>query len=153
LRGYHVQYWLRKQALRVLLPASDRYPALNFTPQKRKEKTLAALLAQVEDLSAREPLLMVFEDIPWADPTTRESLDLLIDRVPTLRVLVIITFRPKFTPLWVGRSHVTLLSLNRLPPRQRAEMIARITGGKALPMEIADQIIDRTTACRCSSKS
>jgi predicted ATPase len=106
--------------------------------------TLAALLAQVEDLSAREPLLMVFEDIPWADPTTRESLDLLIDRVPTLRVLVIITLRPEFTPLWLGRSHGTLLSLNRLPPRQRAEMIARITGGKALPMEIADQIIDRT---------
>ena len=59
------------------------------------------------------------------DPTTRELLDLLIDRVPTLRVLVIITFRPEFMPPWIGRSHVTLLSLNRLPPRQRAEMITR----------------------------
>ena len=126
------------------IPTGDRYPALDLTPQKRKEKTLAALVAQVEGLSAREPVLMVFEDVHWSDPTTRESLDLLIDRVSTLRVLVIITFRPEFTPLWIGRPHVTLLSLNRLPPRQRAEMIASVTGGKALPKEIADQIIDRT---------
>ena len=87
---------------------------------------------------------MVFEDVHWSDPTTRELLDLLVDRVPTLRVLVIITFRPEFTPPWVGRPQVTLLSLSRLPPRQRAEMITHVTGGKALPKEIADQIIDRT---------
>ena len=87
---------------------------------------------------------MVFEDIHWSDPSTRELLDLTVDRVSTLRVLVIITFRPEFTPPWVGRPHVALLSLNRLPPRRRAEMIACLTGGKALPKEIADQIIDRT---------
>jgi len=87
---------------------------------------------------------MVFEDIHWSDPTTRESLDLLVDRVPTLRVMVIITFRPEFAPPWVGRPHVTLVSLNRLSPRQRVEMIAHVAGGKALPKEIADQIVDRT---------
>jgi class 3 adenylate cyclase/predicted ATPase len=126
------------------IPTGDRYPPLNLTPQKRKERTLHALLAQVGGLAARQPVLMVFEDIHWSDPTTREALDLLIDRVPVLRVLVIITFRPEFTPPWIGRSHVTLLSLNRLPPRQRAEMIVGVTGGKALPREIADQIIDHT---------
>ena len=87
---------------------------------------------------------MVCEDVHWSDPTTRELLDLLVDRVPTLRVLVIITFRPEFTPPWIGRPHVTMLTLNRLPRRQGAEMIAHVTGGKALPKEIADQIIDRT---------
>jgi len=87
---------------------------------------------------------MVFEDVHWSDPTTRESLDLLVDRMPSLRVLVIVTYRPEFTPPWVGHPQVTLLSLNRLPPRQRGEMIASVTGGKALPKEIADQIIDRT---------
>jgi predicted ATPase len=126
------------------IPTGTRYPALTLTPQKRKEKTLAGLIAQVEGLSAREPVLMVYEDVHWSDPTTRESLDLLLDRVSGLRVLVIITFRPEFNPPWVGRPHVTLLSLSRLPPRQRAEMITRVTGGKALPREIADQIIDRT---------
>jgi class 3 adenylate cyclase len=66
------------------IPTGDRYPPLNLTPQKRKEKTLHAQLAQVEGLAARQPVLMVWEDVHWSDPTTRESLDLLIDRVPTL---------------------------------------------------------------------
>jgi tetratricopeptide (TPR) repeat protein len=86
----------------------------------------------------------VYEDMHWSDPTTRESLDLLIDRVPTLRALAIITFRLEFTPPWVGHPHVTMLNLNRLPPRRRAEMIMQVTGGKALPREIADQIVERT---------
>jgi predicted ATPase len=89
-------------------------------------------------------VLMVWEDVHWSDPTTRESLDLLIDRVATLRVLVIITFRPEFAPPWIGRPQVTMLNLNRLPPRQRSEMIAHVTGGRALPTEIAEQIVDRT---------
>src|SRR6202011_811384 len=121
------------------VPTGDRYPALNLTAQKRKEKTLRAQLTQVEGLAARQPVLMLFEDVHWSDPTTRESLDLLIDRVPTLRVLAIVTFRPEFAPPWIGRPHVTFLSLSRLPPRQRAEMIAHVTGGKALPKKIADQ--------------
>jgi predicted ATPase len=79
-----------------------------------------------------------------SDPTTRESLDLLIDRVPALRVLVIITFRPELAPPWIGRPQVTLLSLSRLPPRQSVEMITHVTGGRELPKEIVDQIVDRT---------
>jgi class 3 adenylate cyclase len=126
------------------IPTGERYPPLDLTPQKRKERTLHAQLAQVEGLAARQPVLMVFEDIHWSDPTTRESLDLFIDRVSTLRVLAILTFRPEFAPPWVGRPHVTLLSLNRLTPRQRVEIITHVTGHKTLPKEIADQIIDRT---------
>jgi predicted ATPase len=126
------------------IPTGDGYPPLNLTPQKRKERTLHAQLVQVEGLATRCPVLMVWEDVHWSDPTTRESLDLLIDRVATLRVLVIITFWPEFIPPWVGRSHVTLVSLRRLARRKRAEMIARVTCGKALPKEIVDQILDRT---------
>jgi hypothetical protein len=126
------------------IPTGGRYPALDLTPQRRKQKTFEALIAQVEGLAARQPVLMMFDDVHWSDPTTRELLDLLIDRVPTLRALVIIAFRPEFTPPWVGPSHVTLLSLSRLAPRQSAEMIIRVTGGKALPKEITEQIIDRT---------
>jgi predicted ATPase len=88
--------------------------------------------------------MILFEDAQWSDPTSLELFDLIIDRVSTLRVLLIVTFRPEFNPPWTGRPHVSLLALNRLPPRQRAEMIAGITGGKALPEEIAAQIIDRT---------
>src|SRR5262249_47106055 len=108
------------------IPTGHPYPALELTPQKRKEKILGALISQVEGLSARQPVLMVFEDVHWSDPTTLESLDLLIDRVPKLRILLIVTFRPEFTPPWLGRPHVTMLNLNRLPLKHRTEMIGYI---------------------------
>ena len=99
------------------IPTGDRYPPLGLTPQKRKEKTLQAQVEQIEGLAARLPVLMIWEDVHWSDPTTRESLDLIIDRVPSLRVFMVITFRPEFTPPWIGRPHVTMLTLNRLPRR------------------------------------
>ena len=126
------------------LPTGERYLPLNLTPQTQKEKTLQALVAQVSGLAARQPLLMLFEDAHWSDPTSLELYDLIIDRVPALRALLIVTYRPEFSPPWIGRPHVTSLGLNRLAPRQRAEMITGVTGGKALPREIADQIADRT---------
>jgi predicted ATPase len=126
------------------LPIGGRYPPLSLTPQKQKEKTLQALVAQVSGLAARQPLLVLFEDAHWSDPTSLELYDLIIDRVPALRVLLIVTYRPEFSPPWAGRPHVTSLGLNRLAPRQRAEMITGVTGGKVLPREIADQIADRT---------
>lgn len=125
------------------VPTGGRYACLDLTPQKRKEKTLRVLLAQLEGLAAQQPVLVVFEDVHWTDPTSLELLDLIVDRVSTIRVLLIITYRPEFAPPWIGRPQVTLLTLNRLLPAQRAEMIAAVTGGKALPLEIADQIIDR----------
>jgi class 3 adenylate cyclase/predicted ATPase len=126
------------------LPAGERYPPLNLAPQKHKERTLQALAAQVERLAARQPVLMLFEDAQWSDPTSLELFDLIIEQAPTLPMLLMVTFRPEFTPPWIGRPHVSLITLNRLAPRQRAEMIAGVTGGKALPDEIADQIVDRT---------
>jgi hypothetical protein len=80
------------------LPTDGRYPPLNLTPQKRKERTLKAPLAQMEGLAARQSLLMVVEDAHWIDPTSLELLDLTVERVPSLPVLLIITFRPEFTP-------------------------------------------------------
>jgi class 3 adenylate cyclase len=126
------------------IPTGERYPALNLTPQKRKEKTLLALVAQAEGLAFRHPVLMIFEDVHWADPTTRELLDLLIDRAPRMRLLVLITYRPEFSPTWVGLPHVNLMTLSRLLLRQRAELISQMTGGKTLPREITEQIVERT---------
>ena len=90
------------------IPSGSRYPTVDLTPQKRKEKTLEALLARGRRALCDIVVLMVFEDVHWSDPTTRESIDLLIDRVPTMRALTIITFRSEFTPAWIGRPHVTL---------------------------------------------
>jgi class 3 adenylate cyclase/predicted ATPase len=126
------------------IPPSDRYLPLDLTPQKRKEKTLQALVAQLEGLAARQPVLMVWEDVHWSDPTTREALDLIVSRVPGLRLLVIITFRPEFSAPWVGRPQVRLINLGRLGPPQGEQVIALVAGGKTLPKEITEQIIDRT---------
>jgi DNA-binding SARP family transcriptional activator/class 3 adenylate cyclase len=126
------------------VPFGDRYPPLNLTPQKRKQKTFDALLGLLEGLAARQPALMVFEDAHWVDPTSLEQLDSIIDRVSALSVLLIITYRPEFVPPWIGRPQVSLLTLNRLAHRQRHEMIAGLTRGKALPEEITEQIINRT---------
>jgi class 3 adenylate cyclase/tetratricopeptide (TPR) repeat protein len=126
------------------IPTGDRYPALDLTPQKLKEKTLRALVAQVDGLAARQPVLLVVEDVHWADPTSLELIELIVGRALSLPLLAIATFRPEFVPPWVGHPQVTLISLNRLPPRLCTEMIAQVTGGKVLPQEIADQIIDRT---------
>jgi predicted ATPase len=122
----------------------NRYPVPSLSPQKRKERILSTLLAQVEGLASREPVLMIFEDAHWIDPTSREAFDLIIDRVSALRILLIVTFRPEFTPPWVGRPQVTLLTLNRLPAQQRADMITGVIGGRTLPKEITDQISERT---------
>jgi len=91
------------------------------------------LLAQLEGLTARQPVLMLFEDTHWVDPTSTELLDLIVDRAASLRLLLIVTFRPEFVAPWTDCSHVSLLRLNRLPPREGSAIIAGVTGGKNLP--------------------
>jgi class 3 adenylate cyclase/predicted ATPase len=126
------------------LPTGSRYPVLDLRPQERKSKTLKALLGQLEGLAAQQPVLMIYEDVQWIDPTSLEVLDHIIDRVSSIPILLLITFRPEFVPPWSGRPQVTLLMLSRLHRREQAEMIARVAGDKCMPKEIADQIIERT---------
>lgn len=128
----------------LVIPTNGRYPGINISPQRKKERTLEVLLEQLIGLSKQQPVLTIYEDVHWADPTTIELLDLVIDRVRTLRALVIITFRPEFTPRWLGHAHVTLLSLSRLARRQATAMVEHLTGGKALPDEVLQEILERT---------
>jgi len=131
-------------AFLLSIPTGDRFPALDLTPQRQKEKSLHALLAQIEGLATHQPVLLVVEDAHWADPTSLELFDLIVSRAASLPLLVVATFRPEFVPAWIGRPQVTLISLGRLSRRRCGEMIAHVTGGKALPREIADEITDRT---------
>ena len=126
------------------LPPNDRYRLPELSPQNRKEKTFAALLAQLDGLAARQPVLMIFEDVHWIDPTSRELLTVTLERVPRLRVLLLITARPEFTPPWPGHAHVTTLLLTRLSRRDGAALIERVTAGKTLPEEVMNQILART---------
>jgi TolB-like protein/class 3 adenylate cyclase/predicted ATPase len=126
------------------LPASDRYPLPNLSPQRKKERILEALIRQLEGLARRQPVVTVLEDAHWSDPTSRELLDLAVERVRTLPVLMIVTFRPEFQPPWTGQPQVTMLALNRLDRRDRISLATLITGGKALPAEVIAQIVDRS---------
>jgi predicted ATPase/class 3 adenylate cyclase len=126
------------------LPSDDRYRLLELSSQKRKEKTLAALLGQLEGLAARQPVLMIFEDVHWIDPTSLELLTVIVDRVPQLRVLLLITARPEFTRPWPDYAHVATVALSRLGRPDGAAIIERITGGKTLPEEVMNQILTRT---------
>ena len=126
------------------LPASERHPLPNLSPQRKKERTLEALIRQLEGLARQQPVVMVFEDAHWIDPTSRELLDLTVERVRSLPVLLIVTFRPEFQPPWTGQPQVTMLALNRLDRRDRTALVEQIAGGKALPDEVVAQIVERT---------
>jgi class 3 adenylate cyclase/predicted ATPase len=127
------------------VPLDGRYPALELTPQRRKEKTFEALLRQLGSLSTRQPVLMIFEDLHWADPSSRELLDVAIEQIERMPVLLIATFRPEFQPSWIGQPHVTALSLRRLGRAESGEIVRGVIGAAAaLSTEVVDEIIERS---------
>ncbi|MBV8133872.1 MAG: AAA family ATPase [Alphaproteobacteria bacterium] len=125
------------------LPASERHPLPSLSPQRKKERTLDALIRQLEGLARQQPIVVVFEDAHWIDPTSRELLDLTVERVCSLPVLLIVTFRPEFQPSWIGQPQVSMLGLSRLDRRDRTLLVEQIAGGKALPDDVVAQIADR----------
>jgi class 3 adenylate cyclase len=127
------------------IPTGGRYRSLTLAPQRKKEKTFEALLRQIETVTRQQPVLMVFEDVHWIDPSSRELLDLTVEWMRHLSVLLLITFRPEFQPPWTGPAHVTMLTLNRLARRAGAVMVERLVGDKAaLPSAVVEEIIERT---------
>jgi class 3 adenylate cyclase len=126
------------------LPNDGRYPALDSAPEQRRQRTLEALTAQLAGLARQQPVLMIFEDAHWVDPTSLEVLGRIVDRIKTLPALLIVTFRSEFNAPWVGQSHVTSLTLNRLGEREAAAIIACLAGNKALPADVMVEIVERT---------
>ncbi|MFI4987018.1 MAG: AAA family ATPase [Alphaproteobacteria bacterium] len=127
------------------LPEGESRSSLELTPQRKKEKTFDALLRILESLARQQPVLLVFEDLHWMDPTSHELLDRTIAQVEQLPVLLIATFRPEFKPPWVGQAHVTMLALSRLGRREGAALVRQLVGNAAaLPADIVEEIIERT---------
>jgi predicted ATPase/class 3 adenylate cyclase len=126
------------------LAPGNRSGLPELSPQSRKEKTLAALLAQLERLTAVQPLLVIFEDVHWIDPTSLELLTMTVERVAQLRILLLVTARSEFIPPWPQYAHVTTVALTRLGRSDVVAIIKRITGGKTLPTEVMNQIVART---------
>ena len=128
----------------VSLPNDGRYPALDLAPEQRRQRTLEALTAQVAGLASQQPVLMIFEDAHWADPSSLEVFGRTVDQIKPLPVLLIVTFRPDFNAPWVEQSHVTSLTLNRLGEREAGAIIARLVGNKELPADVMAEIVERT---------
>ena len=126
------------------LPHDGRYPTFELTSEQRRQKTLGALVSQMEALSRQNPVLMIFEDAHWTDPTSLELFGRIVDRIPSLRALLIVTFRPEFEPPWIGRPYVTALTINRLAQRDIEAMIESVVGNKPLAARIRQDIVERT---------
>jgi class 3 adenylate cyclase len=126
------------------LPNDGRYPALDLPPPQRRQRTLEALIAQIEALTRSASVLMIFEDAHWTDPTSLEAFGRAVDRIRTLRVLLIVTYRPEFEPPWIGRPHVTALTINRWAERDIDAMIDGVVGNKHLPASVRQDIIERS---------
>ncbi len=127
------------------LSGGERFPPLDLSLQRKKERTLAALLRQLQALARRQPILMIFEDLHWIDPTSRELLDLTVEKITELPVLLVVTYRPEFQPPWVGQSQVTVIALNRLGRSEGARLVHQLAGNLgALPPDVVDEIVERT---------
>jgi class 3 adenylate cyclase len=139
--------------LSELLSLPSSAADLNLSPQRKREKLFEAVLNQLAAEARPRPVLMVFEDAHWIDPTSRELLDLTVDRVRHLPVLLAITFRPEFHAPWSGRAHVTSLALNRLGDRDGEALVQKLAGNAALTAEIVAEIVERTDGCRSLSRN
>jgi class 3 adenylate cyclase/predicted ATPase len=150
LEGLAVQYGLPlAEAVPLLaallsLPLTADYVPLHMSPEQQKQQTLHVLLTMLLCIATQQPLLFVMEDLHWVDPSTLEFLNLLVDQGPTAHILALFTFRPDFSPPWTGCSHLTQITVTRLPRRQAEEMITRVAHDKALPPEVVEQVIAKT---------
>ncbi len=126
------------------IPATERYPALELSPEDMRKKTLEACLTMLKASAAREPVFMVVEDLHWADPSMLELLNIFVEHINSERVLLICTFRPDLAPPWTDQPHVSLIALKRLSSKQSAELVGHVSGGKLLPDLVLDQIVDKT---------
>ena len=150
LEGFLVQYGF---SLPEMVPIfanlfsvqlDEKYTPSSLSPELQKQKIFQTLIGVLLEIAGRQPLLLVMEDLHWADPSTLEFLDLLVDQIPTTRILALFTFRPEFSPPWSGRAHVTTITLHRLIQKQVKDMVQHVAGGKKLPYEILEQIVSNT---------
>jgi len=128
----------------ALIVPGEHYRLLALAPEQKKERTFEALLTQLEALAAAKPVLILFEDLHWIDPTSHALFDRMVEAVERLPVLVVATFRPEFAPRWVGASHVSMQTLRKFSRRESDAFVERLTGGKALPPDVAERIIAHT---------
>ncbi len=133
---------LYAELMSLALP-EGRYAPLKLSAKQKREQTLDALASWVLEMAERTPVLRVWEDLHWADPTTLELLGLYIDQSPTVSMLTVLTYRPEFAPPWTMRSHMTPITLNRLERPEVEALIGHQANGKAVPSEVIEHVVDK----------
>jgi class 3 adenylate cyclase/tetratricopeptide (TPR) repeat protein len=126
------------------LRADARYGPLGWSPENAKKRTLEALVAVVEAMASQQPVLMIVEDLHWVDPSTLEMLNMLVERIPQKRVLLLATSRPEFEPPWGDRPHISHIRLRRMSRKESAALVGQVAAGKPLSEEVLEQIVART---------
>jgi len=150
LKAFLAQYGFSLEEMAPLfatllsLPLDEGCVPMDLPPEQQKQKILQAMLSVLLNQAKHQPVLLIVEDLHWVDPSTKELLNLLIDQIPTARILTIFTFRPTFYPSWSPRSHLTSLPLSRLSRPQVVQIIERITSGVPLPAEVLEQVVTKT---------
>ena len=124
--------------------AGKRYPPLNLGPEQQRQRMHEALAAWIVSAAKRRPMLLLWEDVHLADPSTLELLELSIEQTPTVPVFNVLTFRPEFSSPWLRGSHVTSITLDRLEPSQVEVMITYLSGGKTLPTRVVEEVVSKT---------
>ncbi len=122
----------------------DGHSLQDMAPQRRKQRTIDALVNRILLLSQKQPVILVIEDVHWIDPSCLEMLDALVEQIQETPVFMVVTHREEFTSQWGGYGHVTAHSLNRLGRDEGRAITERITGGKALPSEVLTHILEHT---------
>jgi hypothetical protein len=135
------------------IPCEVRYGTLPMTPQKHKDETLRTLVDLTEAAARKQPSVMLYEDLHWADPTSLEAMDLLVDRVSRIPLLIVLTHRPEFQPTWGSHGHVTALNLSKLTRAQSGTIVSKLAGGKGLPADLLERILAKTEACHSFATS
>ena len=126
------------------VPFGGRYPTISESPQRQKERTLAALKTHIAGLAQNTPVMMIWEDLHWIDPTSLDLIAQLVEAIPAMRMFLLVTSRPGFDPPWAGRSHTMTLELNRLGRQNGASIVEHLTHGKPLPPQILEQILEKS---------
>ena len=126
------------------IPCEARYGPLAITPQKHKDETLRALVDVAGAAARKRPSVVLFEDVHWADATTLEVLDQLVDRVKDIPLLIVLTHRPEFQNRWASHDHVPAINITKLTRAQSDAMVSRLAGNKALPKDLVEQILNKT---------
>ena len=150
LEGFLVQYGFELPDIvpvfcdLLSVPLGDKYSPSTLSPERQKKLIFETLLGVLLEIASRQPLLLVIEDLHWADPTTLEFLNLLVDQIATTPIFALFTFRPNFNPPWGSRAYLTNLLVHRLTQKKSIDIVQHIAGPKPLPSEVLEQILTKT---------